>query len=405
MHVMSSIISNIMWVSHAERPLRVDELCQALAVELGSNDFNAGNAPSILTLMSCCQGLITVDKETSTVRLINFTLQDYLSARPDLFNAPHSTMAEICLTYLNSEQVKTLSADSSHGSLDEPFLKYSSRYWGVHAKRQTSNSIKSLAVELLREYDSHISARYLLAQAAGASVRFSSTKSRNIFGGLHCASFFGIVELIIALIEMGCCYINRRDCLGRTPLAWATLNGHGGAMKILLRQEKINPHMVDKGGRTPLSHAAQGGNEALVKLLLRREGPKPDKPSYKNRTPLSYAAEYGSEEVVKVLLMREEVDPDKPCLEGRTPLSYAAECGSEGVVKVLLQREEVNPDRADASDITPLFYAARGGSEEVVKALLRQEGVNPDRESSAGGTPLLWAVAVSAGGQSGQASG
>ena len=201
-------IEALMWVSHAERPLRVDELCQALAVELGSNDFNAGNAPSILTLISCCQGLITVDKETSTVRLINFTLQDYLSARPDLFNAPHSTMAEICLTYLNSEQVKTLSADSSHGSLDEPFLKYSSRYWGVHAKRQTSNSIKSLAVELLREYDSHISARYLLAQAAGASVRFSSTKSRNILGGLHCASFFGIVELIIALIEMGCCYIN-----------------------------------------------------------------------------------------------------------------------------------------------------------------------------------------------------
>jgi len=64
----------LMWVSHAERPLQADELCHALAVELGSTDFNAGNVPSISTLVGCCQGLITIDKEASTVRLIHFTL-------------------------------------------------------------------------------------------------------------------------------------------------------------------------------------------------------------------------------------------------------------------------------------------------------------------------------------------
>ncbi|RPB03811.1 hypothetical protein L873DRAFT_100552 [Choiromyces venosus 120613-1] len=56
----------LMWICHAERPLRADELCHALAVELGSTDFNAGNVPSIATLVNCCQGLITVDKEAST---------------------------------------------------------------------------------------------------------------------------------------------------------------------------------------------------------------------------------------------------------------------------------------------------------------------------------------------------
>jgi len=64
----------LMWISHAERPLKEDELCRALAVEPGSRDFNADNAPSVSTLLSCCQGLITVDKEASTVRLIHFTL-------------------------------------------------------------------------------------------------------------------------------------------------------------------------------------------------------------------------------------------------------------------------------------------------------------------------------------------
>ena len=38
-------IAALMWISHAERPLRADELCHALAVELGSAEFNADNVP------------------------------------------------------------------------------------------------------------------------------------------------------------------------------------------------------------------------------------------------------------------------------------------------------------------------------------------------------------------------
>ena len=71
----------LMWVSHAERPLSAEELCYALAVEPGSTDFNAGNVPSMATVLGCCRGLITVDKEASIVRLIHSTLQDRKSTR------------------------------------------------------------------------------------------------------------------------------------------------------------------------------------------------------------------------------------------------------------------------------------------------------------------------------------
>jgi len=154
----------LMWVSHAKRPLTADELCHALAVELGSKDFNAGNVPLISTLVSCSQGLIAVDKETSTVRLIHHTVKDYLSARLHLFSRPHSAVAEICLTYLNSNHVKALSADPSSVVHGEPFLEYCSVYWGVHAKRQLSECAKLLALDLLREYDGHISSELLLEQ-------------------------------------------------------------------------------------------------------------------------------------------------------------------------------------------------------------------------------------------------
>ena len=130
----------LMWVSHAERPLRADELCHALAVQIGSTDFDVGNIPSMATLVNCCQGLITVDKEASTVRLIHFTLQEYLSSHPDIFSKPHSAMAEICLTYLSSQQVKALSTVLYPDIRNAPFLEYCSVYWGVHAKKELSES-------------------------------------------------------------------------------------------------------------------------------------------------------------------------------------------------------------------------------------------------------------------------
>ena len=113
----------LMWISHAERPLSADELCHALAIQVGSTNFDVGNIPSVPTLVNCCQGLITVDKEALTVRLIHFTLQEYLSAHPDVFIKPHSAIAEICLTYLNSQQVKALSTSPFPDTRNAPFSK------------------------------------------------------------------------------------------------------------------------------------------------------------------------------------------------------------------------------------------------------------------------------------------
>jgi len=154
----------LMWISHAERPLQADELCHALAVELGSRDFDVGNIPSISTLVSCCQGLITVDKKASTVRLIHFTLREYLFSSHDTFVSPQSTMAEICLTFLNSRHVKALSTAPSPNTQNIPFLEYCSVYWGVHAKRELSDYGRSLALELLKEDYGPISTRLLLKQ-------------------------------------------------------------------------------------------------------------------------------------------------------------------------------------------------------------------------------------------------
>jgi len=378
------------WISHAERPLRADELCHALAVELGSRDFDVDNIPSMSTLVNCCQGLITVDKEASTVRLIHFTLQEYLSAHPDLFTKPQSAMADICLTYLNSQQVKALSTDPSSDTQNAPFLEYCSVFWGVHAKRELSDHGGSLVLELLKENYGPISTRLLLAQAKNFYVWRFSTLSP--FSGLHCASFFGIVEVVAGLIEMGCCDINEADFSGCGPLTWAAGNGHEGVVEILLGREDVAPDKPDDDGQTPLSHAAWNGHSGVVKILLGREDVDPDKPDNNGQTPLSFAAGSGHEGVAKILLGREEVNPDKPDDNGQTPLSDAARNGYEGVVQLLLGREEVNPDKPDIWGQTPLSFAARNGHEGVVEILLGREDVAPDKPDNNGQTPLSHAA-------------
>ena len=303
-----------MWISHAERLLTADDLCHALAIELGSTDFNTSNIPSITTLANCCQGLITVNKEASAVRLIHFTLKDYLSAHPDIFSGPHAVMGEICLTYLNSQQVKPIPGTT--GLLrGKPFLKCCSLYWGVHAKRELSNCARSLALELLREYDGHISAAILLKLEClseldlDEDLEFDSSGS---FSGLHCASFFGIFEIVAALIETGCYNLNRGDFRGYTPLAWAAEKGHEEVVKLLLGREEVDPDIPEEHGRTPFMFAALRGHERVAKILLGRDEVNPGEPDVSNQTPLLVAARGGHEEVVKMLLGREEIDPDKP---------------------------------------------------------------------------------------------
>ena len=382
-------MATLMWISHAERPLKADELCHALAVELGSPNLNTDNVPSMDTLLACCQGLVVVDKEASTVRLIHFTLQEYLRAHPDFFGGAHSAMAETCLSYLNSQRVKAIPSGHFPDFQDTPFLEYSSLYWGVHAKRDLSDCAKQLALMLFDDYNSHISTKILLKAQNIWSVDVDNFSG---FSGLHCASFFGIIEIVASLVEKQGCDINQIDFTGSTPLHYAAYSGHEGVVKVLLGRDEINTKKPDNDRRTPLHYATYRGNEGVVRILLRWEGVNLDKLGNDGQTLLCWAAHNGYERAVKMLLGRDDVSPDKPDHNGRTPLLGAAFHGQEGVVKLLLGRDEINPDKPDNKGRTPLADAAFNGHEGVVKILLGRGGVDPNKPDNDGHTPLCWAA-------------
>ena len=444
-------MDTLMWISHSERPLNVDEICHALAVEMGSTEIKAKSVPSIRTVLSCCQGLVVVDEGSSTIRLIHFTLKEYFSRHDTLFDRPHSRIAETCLTYLNFQAINDISASSIHDSRGPPFLEYSSLYWGAHMRMQLSASSRSLALEFLGRYHNHISSWLLWLSVNKDRPAEYIIRHSEPFSALHCISYFGIVEIVIELIRTKGRDVNKRDSRGLTPLmwaagcgreevvqlllqqkhtqpdirdthpgltalSWAARCGHEGvvriflgpafvnpgsigrrwgtpqAMSLLFGRKYINPDRPDHYGQTPLSWAAEYGHDRAVRLLLGREDVSPDRPDNYGRTPLSLAASDGNDGVVKLLLEQEDVSPDRPDNYGKTPLSRAAWAGHDGVVRLLLGREDVSPDRPSNSGRTPLSWAASGGHDVVVKLLLEREDVSPDRPDSDGQTPLLWAA-------------
>jgi len=402
----------LMWISHSQRPLNVDEICHALAVEIGSTNMKTNNVPSIRTVLGCCQGLAVVDAGSSTIRLIHFTLKEYLARHADLFDRPHSKIAETCLTYLNFRAIKDLSASPSLDLRVTPFLRYSSLYWGTHMRMEFSDHSRYLALDLLEQCGNHI-----FTQLLWKSTVEWHLDSSNQFSALHCVSYFGIGEVAIDLIKTKGWDVNRGDSVGLTLLMWAARYGREELVELLLQQKDTQPDISDtRYGRTALSWAARGGHEGVVRLFLGplfvdpgsigrwwgipqvlsvlfgREYVNPDRPDNAGQIPLLWAARNGHDGVVKLLLEREDVNPDRLDNDGQTPFSWATRNGHDGVVKLLLEREDVNPDRLDNGGQTPFLWAARNGHDGVVKLLLEREDISPDKPSKGGRTPISWAA-------------
>src|SRR5205807_1219795 len=247
--------------------------------------------------------------------------------------SPHSTIAEVCLTYLNFGTVRELSPTLDRTPPTTPLLEYASQYWGDHIREEMTENAKILALRLLDRFDEHISAQLLLLHYTEnthpAPYYYIGTKQTR-FTGLHAVAFLGIVGIVSSILEMKEWDVNATDSCGCTALTWAAIRGHEAVVKMLLERTEVDPDRADlKYGRTPLSWAAKNGREGVVKMLLKRA----------------------------------EVNPDRADLKyGRTPLFWAAGNGREGVVKMLLERAEVNPNQEDTKyGQSPLWWAAKEG--------------------------------------------
>ena len=156
---------------------------------------------------------------------------------------------------------------------------------GNARKKGPSDCAKLLALKLFNDYNNHISIQILLKAQKSYGYHIDFDKL-SLFNGLHCASIFGIDEIVAGLVELEGCDINQKDCVGNTPLVWAASNGHEGVVKILLGRSDVNPDKPGRFGQTPLLRAASNGHGGVVKILLERDDVNPNELDRYVYTPL-----------------------------------------------------------------------------------------------------------------------
>lgn len=181
--------------------------------------------------------------------------------------------------------------------------------------------------------------------------------------------------------------VDSRDSLRRTPLMYASWNGHMDLCSRLLAAG-ANPEFRDREGNNAFDYAAGRGLVDELHYLLTRTRMDDDR-HYEEYAKLIQAAFAGDAALLPAgagkLAPVNRINP-----EGQAPLHIAAGNGSVGLMEALIKRgADVN--LANSNRQTPLHWAA-WNNQTAALALLMRYGADITQQDLAGNTPLIFAA-------------
>ncbi|KAL8940361.1 MAG: hypothetical protein Q9216_002852 [Gyalolechia sp. 2 TL-2023] len=161
------------WVAYTYQRLPVRALQEALAIDPDETDFDNDAMDSSASILDACAGLLTLDMESGTVRLVHYTAQDYFDKiQSTRFNNVHATIACDCVTYISYDCFQHPKNSSGHGtegstkewndseessgessgntltsSIETSFLWYASHFWAQHAKMANRDAHLSTKIQ------------------------------------------------------------------------------------------------------------------------------------------------------------------------------------------------------------------------------------------------------------------
>ncbi|KAI1753132.1 hypothetical protein F4782DRAFT_539851 [Xylaria castorea] len=379
------------WLVCAKRPLTKLELQHALAVEINELQIDRDNIRQVADLTSGCAGLVIVDEESSIVRLVHCTAQDYFVRNQDKwFPDAHLSMAMTCTTYLSYQDFEkgcTKSDVEFEKRLQlHPLYDYAAHNWAYHSR---DTPIHQHVLSFLGKL-AHVGAASQAVKFAEYLI-YSNTPKRPT--GLYLAAFFGRNDIIRSIV---CGYVvDDVDSYGRTVLWWATGNGQKGIAELLLAPEEIDPNSKDtRYSWTRLWSEVETENEVFVGLLLAAKRVNLNVGDRNPWRPLWLTVQKEDVSMFKLLLATEGVDANSKNKFGWTLLHSAVRNENETLVEILLATEGVDPNLDNEFGWTPLHEGVHNRNEAIVKLLLATKRVNLNLQNNNGCTPLMLAADI-----------
>lgn len=340
---------SLMWVLYAKKPLRTEELQDALATDEAFYSRDNPDFNSIGVILEACANILV--EEEHIIRPTHFSAQEFLAKSPlkdlqsfglEKIQAPIFVQESLALTCIFHLQIDVLRdgpcytwLDLAFRLRDNPFVWYASNYFDHHAQSLHDVSPRALShLEALIHLDSSVLAAVLQirqirhkydtqsierdfdniiytvdtntiiysTQLYGMDVFKEKLSKRRIPKyALHNAVANGFLPAVIGLIDVGCS-IDEKDAKGRTPLFIAAAEGHTRIAEVLLNAEAmVNKKAGDCG--SALQAASSRGNTDIVELLV-DNGAEVNTYSGKYHSELRAAASKGNNNIVRLLLDR-----------------------------------------------------------------------------------------------------
>ena len=346
------------WVTHAKRPLRVEEIQHALAVEVdededSSSQMDFDNILSPQSLTDLCAGLVIIDPCSKIIRLVHYTTQEFFDRERQAFFADtEHEISRVCLTYLLYDVASVLSTDDylSKTLCAYPFFGYAALYWSSHLRS-------------IKDYNMHWQS---LVEERDGDVRPART-----FADLCDDNHRNIFEKVEA-------YIDDTDKLLFSTMA---------LRKLLLRRSAYRriseADLQSRRQALPLEAASECGLLDLTQLILTQSriawDPNPSDGATLN-TAMIQASSAGHTSIMRLLLAkrtfpRDDLDPAYNTYSIAPALHVACKNGHVTAAELLLD-SGVNSNVGDQWNWKPLHYAAYGGHADLV-AFLLQKGAHP----------------------------
>lgn len=375
------------WMTYARRPLKVEELCQALAVKKGSTAMDADAIHDIDDVLAVCAGLIVVDEQSQVVRLVHYTTQEYLErVRAQWLPEAEIRLAEACLTYLAYDVFRSGSCGSDREYeqrlADHPLFDYCGRHWGEH--------VRAVQTRVLEQTLEFLQCSELMDGVTQAEKAFYS-KSQYFphrMTALHVAAREGLHEAVKKLMATSTkSELNAQDSFNFTPLWWAFKHHDWEVVQLFVRNKHVDVNLR-KFGDTPLRVAIMDGLDPAVKILVEREDLDFEEDDYE-RSPICWAAVQGSEEILNSLLEWGPSNVNWKAWVSQTALRTAAYDGHEDIARIVIKRKDIDVNfQDDVTRFTPLILAATQGHEGIVRLLLGRHDIDVNLKDVFGETAL-----------------
>lgn len=131
--------SVMLWLSYARRPLKFEELQEAVALKWKDTVLEIKSVSPRKIILEACMGLVTTETQSSTITLVHSTLEGYFKSQYRSKIDPDAFIGRLLLSYLSrniiSQAPRQRYHDFARALVDKcPLLPYSYHFWHDHVK-------------------------------------------------------------------------------------------------------------------------------------------------------------------------------------------------------------------------------------------------------------------------------